>query len=235
MLGRWEEAHARLAEIPDERLGASTQVLSPVSGILELELHRGHVDDARRLLARYEEIGRSADVQVQSAYDGACAAVCVAEGNMREALDAAERAIAARDALGGSAQSVKLGLLHALEAAAALGDRKRSQELLGLIDAMPPGLRPPFLDATADRFRAQLGDDDSAEQHFIGAAAQLRELELPFYLAVVQVEHAEWLREQGRHEEAEPLLAEARETFELLEATPWLERARAAAQAEVAA
>jgi hypothetical protein len=33
------------------------------------------------------------------------------------------------------------------------------------------------------------------------------------------------LHAQGRPDEAEPLLAEARETFERLEARPWLERA----------
>ena len=32
------------------------------------------------------------------------------------------------------------------------------------------------------------------------------------------------LRAQGRAEDAEPMLAEAREIFERLEATPWLER-----------
>ena len=45
-----------------------------------------------------------------------------------------------------------------------------------------------------------------------------------FYLAVTQLEQAEWLAEQGRADEAEPLLAEARETFEQLGATPWLAR-----------
>jgi hypothetical protein len=48
---------------------------------------------------------------------------------------------------------------------------------------------------------------------------------------VTHLEHAEWLDGQGRSEEAEPLLAEARETFERLEATPWLERARQGARA----
>ena len=55
-----------------------------------------------------------------------------------------------------------------------------------------------------------------------------REIAAPFYLAVTQLEHGEWLTGQGRADEAEPLLAEARETFERLEATPWLERLDAA-------
>jgi hypothetical protein len=46
-----------------------------------------------------------------------------------------------------------------------------------------------------------------------------------FYLAVTQLEYAEWLARQGRAEAAEPLLTEAREIFERLGARPWLERA----------
>jgi hypothetical protein len=51
-----------------------------------------------------------------------------------------------------------------------------------------------------------------------------RELAVTFYLAVTELESSEWLVAQGRGEEAEPLVAEAREIFERLEAKPWLER-----------
>jgi hypothetical protein len=59
---------------------------------------------------------------------------------------------------------------------------------------------------------------------FKQAAGRFRELLVPFYLAVVRLEHAEWLTAQGGADEADQLLAEAREIFERLEATPWLER-----------
>ena len=55
-----------------------------------------------------------------------------------------------------------------------------------------------------------------------------REFGFVFYLAVTQLEHGEWLVGEGRDAEAEPLLSEARETFERLRATPWLERLDAA-------
>ena len=48
---------------------------------------------------------------------------------------------------------------------------------------------------------------------------------MPFWLALTELEHAESLSAQGRASEAEALLAEAREIFARLEATPWLERA----------
>lgn len=99
------------------------------------------------------------------------------------------------------------------------------EELLTTIERLPVGLRPPFLMAVAHRFRARLaGDDAAADRAFAAAAAGMRELELPFYLAVVQLEHGEWLASSERNEDAQPLLANAREVFERLEALPWLER-----------
>jgi len=59
---------------------------------------------------------------------------------------------------------------------------------------------------------------------FTAAASQLRALELPFHLAVVLLEHGEWLAARGRPDDAAPLLAEAREIFDRLEAAPWLAR-----------
>jgi len=41
---------------------------------------------------------------------------------------------------------------------------------------------------------------------------------------VRHLEHAEWLVDQGRESDAAPLLAQAREVFERLGATPWLRR-----------
>jgi hypothetical protein len=98
-------------------------------------------------------------------------------------------------------------------------------ELVDVVEALPVGLRPPLLDALAQRFRALLArDDPGADRHFTTAAGQLRALELPFYLAVVQLEHGEWLLARGRPEDSEPLLVDARETFERLQARPWLDR-----------
>jgi predicted ATPase/class 3 adenylate cyclase len=225
MLGRWEEALARLSEIPDEQIGSDSLLMSPATGILEIYIQRGQLDQARRLLGRYEDLGRSADVQAESGYRPAIAAVRLAEGNHRDALAAAEQGFATRESLGIAAQGAKLSFLHALEAARALGDDVKLNELLEIVETLPAGLRPPFLAATAHRFRAHLaGDDPGADRHFTTAGAQLRALELPFHLAVVQLEHGEWLTSRGRPDDAQPLLAEAREMFEYLQAQPWLER-----------
>ena len=60
------------------------------------------------------------------------------------------------------------------------------------------------------------------------AEQMFREYELPFWLAVTQLEHGEWLVAEDRASEAEPMLADAGETFARLEARPWLDRAEAA-------
>jgi predicted ATPase/class 3 adenylate cyclase len=228
MLGRWDEAFARLAEIPDELIGKDSNLLSPTTSILEIYLYRGRLDDARRLLSRFEELSRSGDVQVESGYQPALAAVRFVEGNYRDALTAAEQGFAAREHLGIAAQGPKFAFLHALEASRALGDEAKLNELTQIVEALAVGLRPPFLDAIAHRFRAHLESDaPGADRHFTAAAAQLRALELPFHLAVVQLEHGEWLTARGRPEDARPLLAEARDTFERLQAVPWLGRVAA--------
>ena len=52
----------------------------------------------------------------------------------------------------------------------------------------------------------------------------LRELSIPLYLGAVLAEHAELLASVGRETDASALVVEARELFERLRATPWLER-----------
>ncbi len=234
MLGRWGEAFTRFGELPEEQFGKTTNLIGPLSGILEIYLHRGRLDEARELLARFEQLGHS-DAQAGAGYQAAVAAVRVAEGNNSAALASAQQAFAARDSQGVTSQNIKFAFLHGLEAALALGKVAKANELLETVEALPPGLSSPFLQATAHRFRGRLaGDDPGADRHFTAAAAQFRAAELPFYLAVVQLEHGEWLAARGRPDDARTLLAEARETFERLEAQPWLDRVDASASGATA-
>jgi hypothetical protein len=137
--------------------------------------------------------------------------------------------LAARSELGISSLPVKLGFVEALECAFELGDSGELEQLLETIEALRPGERPPLLEAHALRFRAKLaGDAAAAEKGFRRAADIFRERELIFWLAVTELEQAEWLIGRGRPDDAQPLLANARETFKKLEAKPWLERVDAA-------
>jgi predicted ATPase/class 3 adenylate cyclase len=236
MIGRWDESLAALAEIPEEQLAAGGTLISPLTSVFEIHLERGNFDEARRIFSIYTRLATSPDVQDQACYAAAEAALARAEGRFGEALAAAERAVANSSVLSLANQGVKHGLVEGVEAALALGDREKAEELLGTIEDLPPGKRPPFLDAHAQRFRARLASTaEAADQAFSAAAARFRDLELPFWLAVTLLEHAELLDGQGRPAEAEPLLAEAREIFERLEAGPWLERAGVPVAAEATA
>jgi tetratricopeptide (TPR) repeat protein len=227
MLGRWDEAFARLAELPDDQIG-TLQLTSLLTGVLEIHLRRGDLVAADELLRRYEDVSGTGDVQASGGFAAGSAAVAAAEGRYRDALVAAERAIAGREALGLGAQDVKQGLRHALESALALGETQTVERLLAIVDDAPQGLRPPFLAALAHRFRARLaGDVPAADRHYAAAVAQFRALELPFDEAVVSVEYAEWLERIGRPDEAAPLRENASEIFGYLRAAPWLERASA--------
>jgi class 3 adenylate cyclase/tetratricopeptide (TPR) repeat protein len=229
MLGRWDEALARLAEIPDEQLGVYRSLMSPLTGPLEIHLARGELVRAQSLLARFDSLAGSDDVQAKAGYTGGVAAVRLAEGRPREAFAAAEEAIAYREHAGLSAQAVKQGYRHGLEAALTLGEPDSVSRLLTVVEQAPLGLRPPFLSALAHLYRARLaGDDASAEPEYAAAVAEFREIDLPFDEAVASLEYAEWLGARGRRGEAAPQVDSARTTFERLRATPWLERTMSA-------
>ena len=100
---------------------------------------------------------------------------------------------------------------------------------MAIFELLDPGQATPFLQAHTARFRARLdaarGEENGIDELFRNATRVFREVGVVFYLAVSQLEHAEWLSRQGRGEDAQPLLVEARATFEQLRATPWVERA----------
>jgi hypothetical protein len=64
------------------------------------------------------------------------------------------------------------------------------------------------------------------EDDFKTAAAMFEEMHCPFDQAVVQLEHHEWLVEQGRADEegTRELSSGARATFDRLGARPYLDR-----------
>jgi class 3 adenylate cyclase/tetratricopeptide (TPR) repeat protein len=223
LLGRWEDAFAELrALLATDGLDRSviTPELFQVAHFLVL---RGNVDDAEALLQSLQ----AADPQAQLAAETATASLLRARGRAGEALQAGERAFAARGVVMGAHAMVKLAFVEAAEAALELGDVSKAESLLAEVEALPRAERTPFYEASVSRFRARIlalrGEED-VDRHFKRAAGQFRELAMPYWLAAALAEHAEWLSGQGGDDEAEPLFAEAREIFERLGARPWLER-----------
>jgi hypothetical protein len=221
MTGSWDDALAARAELPDDLLRTSQNVSSVLSGVLEIHLHRGDTEAARELLSHFDYLEDYFEVQDRAIYLGANAAVLFVEGDYEAALASGLAAVDLADTLGLGQQAVKQGFVWAVEAALALGDRERADALLTLVELRPRGLRPPFVEAQAHRFRARMSDDDTGLKV---AAASFREHNFPFWLAVTELERAEWLVRHARSSDAQSPLDEAREIFERLEAKPWLER-----------
>jgi class 3 adenylate cyclase/tetratricopeptide (TPR) repeat protein len=222
MSGRWEEALVIYEELPKDQLRTNGALASVLSGVLEIMIHQGRIEEARSLVALPEYFREVPELQDRAIHAGARAAFLYAEGCHREAFEAGAEAAGYAADLGAGQQGVKQGLGWAVASSLALGENARADELLSTIEQLPPGLRPPFLEAQAHRFRARMNDEEAG---FKIAAGSFREYDFPFWLAVTQLEHGEWLVRQDRAADAGPLLAEAREIFERLEATPWLQRA----------
>jgi class 3 adenylate cyclase/tetratricopeptide (TPR) repeat protein len=222
MSGRWEEALAMYEELPEDQLRTTALLASVLSGVLEILIHQGRIEEARSLFALPDYFLHVPELQDRAIYAGAHAALLHAEGLYREAFEAGAEAARYTVDLGAGQQGVKQGLVWAVASALALGENAPADELLSAIEELPPGLRPPFLEAQAHRFRARMNDEEAG---FKTAAGGFREYNFPFWLAVTELEHGEWLVRHDRAADAESLFAESRAIFERLEARPWLERA----------
>jgi class 3 adenylate cyclase/tetratricopeptide (TPR) repeat protein len=222
MLGRWDEAHAAFAEVPEDRL-LDALTTSFLSSVPEIRMNRGDVAGAGSLLAAYASLGESPDLQDKAGYESAAAALARGEGRLEDALRLGLRATEVARTSSETNQSVKLAVVETIEAALALNERATAEELVASIEAVPPGLRSPYLTAQALRFRARLaGSDELAIEQYEAAAKRFRELGVVFWLAVTLLEHGELTGDSA-------LRDEAREIFEYLEAQPWLVRLESAA------
>jgi class 3 adenylate cyclase/tetratricopeptide (TPR) repeat protein len=232
LTGQWTEAFELASEVPTEQLSRNAIAVSYT--LVTLAVERGQIEEARQIVALLSELEDSADVQERGTYAASRARVLRAEGRLADALASSLEAIRLSELLGGGTvgAEAKIAFEIALDSALLLGRYEEVDELLARIDSIPPGRRPPSLRGQSARFRARLaaarGEHDGVEQGFKTAAGIFREHGLTFPLAVTELEHGKWLVEQGRSDEAEPLLTEAREIFERLEATPWLERVQSA-------
>jgi hypothetical protein len=228
MLGAWDEVLVMWDELPHEdwtqaRLAYGTVLCAAVP----VCVYRGRLDDARRMVEAVGEFEHSADVQERCYYGSARAQLLLADGERDEAQEVAESVFAERDVLGIGADVIKEAFALAVQAALELDRLDKADELLAIVEQLPTGVRPQFLSAHESRFRAHLaarrGDRDETERLFKGGAGLFQELAVPFHLAVTQLEYGEWLAAEDRAE-ADPLFMQARETFERLDAKPWLER-----------
>ncbi|MEK6274540.1 MAG: adenylate/guanylate cyclase domain-containing protein [Actinomycetota bacterium] len=227
LLGRWDQALARADEA--EQLQASDSARSELIELVAVRCEQGDLAAAGNLMRGYEWARDAEQTEYRCLFTALEARLHRAQSRPAEALAAAERGLALRSELPITNTGIKRNLIEALEAAFALGDLAKAEELLGGAETLQPGELTPFLRGHRARFRARLdaqhGRVEGVDKSFRSAGAVFREFGFAFYLAVTELEHAEWLAAQGRGDEAQPLLDEARQAFEQLQATPWLERA----------
>ena len=167
----------------------------------------------------------SPDFQERSAYAAAKAFALRQKGANADALRWAEQALEAMAILGAVSESVKNGFGEAVEAALALGDLDKADELIRRIEDLKVGAQPPFLRAQAARFRARLseleGKSDGVEQQFKTAEQIFREYGIPFWLAL-DAARARRVAQRARARPPRPSGSPRRPvlSFERLEATP---------------
>jgi predicted ATPase/class 3 adenylate cyclase len=228
-LGEWDEVLVTAGELDTSDLNeVRGSFLFLLYDIPFIHVARGDLIEARRRFEQFAVAGISADVQERASHSAGHAMLLHAEGRHLEALVHAKAALTHAEELGRGSQPFREGFSVAVDAALGLGYTEQAEALVDDLDRLPPGKVPPWLRAHTARTRARLAalrnETQEGEAGFKRAAAILREISTPFPLAVVLLEHGELYAAQGRAPDAEPLLAEAREIFGRLRATPWLER-----------
>jgi hypothetical protein len=229
ILGDWEELEERL-DAHDGRAWEElpwTLRLDSVNVMVPIAVARGRLDEAREIMARVPTEER-AEVQERASIAIGRNSLALAEGRPEEAIEGAIEIAELRGSVGADHPMFKHGIVLLLSAAAELGDFTRLEPLFEGVRGLPPALRSPVVTAQLARFDGHLaarsGDRDTADLRLRDAAELLRAVGARFWLAIVLLERAELLFPESPVD-AEPLLAEASETFARLEAAPWLERA----------
>ena len=229
-LGEWSAALAAMDELGgwDEHIRSRTAFTQGfVAFGVAIHVHQGDDAGADRLLNSFEILADSADIQERAEYYTALAIKRSAGGDHAAALQAAETAIAAATDLGPHDYRITESRVIAIDSALAADDFESAEALILASGVDRPGHRPHFQLAHAMRARAAIEaarEGAGVEDARKGAIGLFREIDYPFWTAVTMYEHAAWLRDQHRETDAEPFVADARQIFTTLGATPWLER-----------
>jgi tetratricopeptide (TPR) repeat protein len=233
-LGEWDEVLDTTAALPSDVIEDNRIAYNGfLCTVPSIQVRRGELDEAKASHAVFGDVEMSDDMQERATAAAGAAIIARAEGRLEDALRDAERALAARSGLGIGHEAIKDAFVEGIEAAISLGRFDEAEAILAIAAAIPPGRQSPFLDAQSRRLRARIsslqGDAGLVEPAYKSAIGMFRELETPFWLAVALLDAAEWLVSEGRTTDAKPFLDEAREGFERLRATPWLDRVDAVA------
>jgi DNA-binding CsgD family transcriptional regulator len=129
-------------------------------------------------------------------------------GNYAAALDAAEQATQRLEP-----PHTNLALPELVEAAARAGDSERAATALEQLDARARVSGTAWALGLAAYSRALTSDGTDPEEHFRQGIERLRTCRLVAYLARAHLVYGEWLRRQGRRQDAREQLRTAHELF----------------------
>ncbi|MGB8351398.1 MAG: hypothetical protein WCE47_13295, partial [Gaiella sp.] len=219
--GDWDEAlrHGTAYEQPrDSDMGVS---------LARIHLERGEVDDARRQLATLSDDVETTDIQLRVIALWKRRLVAELEARWADGIAAVTGClIDSADLM--PAQSVADALRDAATYASLGGGHAAALEVADRVEELSSAIRSRAVESQLHRVRANAaaaaGDADAAADGFALALANARNLGFAYWLAPVLYDYGAWLVSAGRAEEAAPLLAEARELFDRMRATTWLER-----------
>ena len=218
MLGRWDEALAAYAEIPEEAhtLG---NLQSPLNGVLEIHLHQGRPGEAEAMLAPWMERERTSEVQTRAGIAGARAALLFGTGRHADALRGRPRRRSARRAarLRAAGRQARRRLGRRGRARARRRTRRRAARHgrgapSGTAAALPGGADPPIPRAH-ERRDVGLQDRGSLQPRPAASASTASPSGLRSPSSSTGSAYRGGLVAEGGGE-AEPLLTEARDTFD---------------------
>ncbi|HLK95284.1 MAG TPA: adenylate/guanylate cyclase domain-containing protein [Nocardioidaceae bacterium] len=227
LAGRWDEAErsalAAVGALPD----GPAQALMRWP-LVVLNAQRGQHERARHSLIAMETLSDSDDFQARAAVGIGRAAVAKGTGAPDGALSKAEETACL--SMGLLTEGFRFGWPLALDLALSADRLDDAARLLMLVADEPPGHVPPYLRAQLARYTALIhaarDDHDTVEADLHRAITIFADLDYAYWLARTKADLAHWLTVRGRHDEAEPLLTEAVDTFTRLSAQPDLDTAR---------
>jgi tetratricopeptide (TPR) repeat protein len=240
MAGRPAEAERLGTEMlevaADERSVAAIQLK-----LADIELLRGNIAESRERILATRAVAEGDDAQFGPMHSAAEAALSLAEGRSRQALETARGAIEAAlsAGVGIAHEAVRAAYAVALHSAVSCGDLEEADRLAESLTARPQGEVPPFLRAQVVYARALVArardDEELAQASLVAAEEMFGDLGYPYWIARVQLDQAEWLARNDRLDESDGLARTAAAVFEACGSAPMLERARALLVPTVAA
>jgi hypothetical protein len=199
--------------------------------MLDLAMARGNRAGAQRALAGMETWRDSEDQELADGYALAHASSVLANGDAAGAQPELERLARYYATAYGNGENLRGAWPATMDAALALGNLDLADELMELLEQIPPGVIAPYLRAQLSRNKARVaaarGEHEMVEQHFQAAVDTLGALGYPYWGAVARADFAHWLAGQSRSEQARELLADAVDVLASLRAEPELRRAQA--------